>query len=163
VVCSYCSAWGGKRRLGRGFAGGFFHRTLQGSLPLLIQPLLFGGGEVLSRPGHKLMKPFGQGQCIKGVQVFHHGQQFFDALPQRVLIQAWQGYGLLKTVLHSGRLNDLEGHDFRGIIVPIGELGFAKGDCPDFLLIRLVFGKELDRGAPGLFDRDTAPLHNAPQ
>jgi hypothetical protein len=109
------------------------------------------------------MKPFGQGQCIKGVQVFHHGQQFVDALPPRVLIQGWQGYTLLQTFLHSGRLNDLDGYDFRGIIVPLGELGFAKGDFPDFLLIRLVFGKELDRGALGLFDSDTAPLHNAPQ
>jgi hypothetical protein len=108
------------------------------------------------------MKPFGQGQCIKGVQVFHHGQQFFNAMPPRLLIQGWQGYTLPRIFLHSGRLNDLDGYDFRGIIVPLGELGFAKGDFPDFLLIRLVFGKELDRGALGLFDSDTARFITPP-
>jgi hypothetical protein len=79
----------GKTQLGGWFAGRFFQVRFQGSLPLLIQPFLFGRREVLLCPIEKFPKPLWQRQFIKRVQCFLHGQQFFDAFPACVLIHAY--------------------------------------------------------------------------
>jgi hypothetical protein len=78
-------------QLTRWFAGGVFQVTLQRALPLLIQPFLFSRGEVRFCPCDEFPKPFRQRQDLKGAEVFHHGQQFLDALPPSLLIRGLQG------------------------------------------------------------------------
>jgi hypothetical protein len=55
-----------------------------------------------------------------------------------------KGILLLKTLLHSGRIDELYGHDFRRVVVPLGELGFFKSSVFDVLGIGIIIDLKLD-------------------
>jgi hypothetical protein len=46
-------------------------------------------------------------------------------------------------------VEDLNGHDFRRVVVPLGELGFLKSGSFDLLSISIIVDLKLDMGASG--------------
>jgi hypothetical protein len=64
---------------------------------------------------------------------------------------------------HSGRLNDLDGHDFGRVVVPLGELGFVKRGFFDVLGVGVIVDLELDGGASRDLHCSPDSFHDASQ